>query len=101
MSEVVEVKTQEEFKEKVKGERVLLDFYGSWCGPCKMIAPVLDKISLEEDVEILKVNVDELGELASEYEVMGVPSLFYLENGEVKNTGKGFMPEEQLKEFIK
>ena len=95
------IESIQEFEEAIKGEKVLLDFYADWCGPCKMLAPVLEDISREnEDVTIVKVNVDELGALAQRYKVQAIPSLFYLEGGIVKNQSLGYMNKNQLLNFL-
>ncbi len=80
---------------------VLLDFYADWCGPCRMIAPVLDEIAAEHpEYKICKVNVDEEGELAEKFGVMSIPSLFVLKNGEVVNQALGAQPKGRLLELL-
>ena len=80
---------------------VLLDFFAVWCGPCKMIAPVLDEIAAErEDIKVCKVNVDEEPELASKYQVMSIPTLIVMEKGEVKNKAVGVRPKEEILELL-
>lgn len=86
------------FKELID-ERVLVDFYANWCGPCKMLAPVLEKIS--DDIKVVKINVDSNGDLAREYGVMSIPCLILFEKGKEIKRNVGFMPEAKLKEFIK
>ena len=82
-----EVKTVEEFDEAIKGN-VLVDFYATWCGPCKMLAPIMADIANEYDV--IKVDVDELGELAERYGIESIPTVISFSNGEVKNRKVGF-----------
>ncbi len=79
-------------------EKILVDFYANWCGPCKMLSPILEKI---EEVKILKVNVDEYPSLARDYAVMSIPCLILFEEGKEKKRKIGFIPENQLKEWIK
>ena len=80
---------------------VLLDFYAVWCGPCKMIAPVLDEIARErEDIKVCKVNVDEEPELAAKYQVMSIPTLFVIKDGEVVNQSLGAKPKAQILEML-
>lgn len=86
------------FKELIN-EKVLVDFYANWCGPCKMLSPVLEKVSSE--VKVLKVNVDENPELAREYGVMSIPCIILFDRGEEVKRNVGFIPEVKLKEFIK
>ena len=95
--------TKGNFDELVlKGERtVLLDFYANWCGPCKMIAPILEEIA-EEHPEYLigKVNVDEEGELAMRFGVMSIPMLVVMRDGEVDDKLVGARPKEHILELL-
>lgn len=87
----------ENFDDLIK-EKVLVDFYADWCGPCKMLGPVMDKL---DEVKILKVNVDTYSDLARNYKVMSIPCLILFENGEETKRNIGFIPEAKLREFIK
>ena len=90
----------EDFNELTK-KKVLVDFYATWCGPCKMLSPVLDNLSEEVDIDIVKIDVDKHSDLARKYGVMSIPTLILFENNdEVKRT-LGFMDKEKIKEFIK
>ena len=90
---------EEEFNEIIKN-KVLVDFYADWCGPCKMLAIEIEKVASEIDIDIVKVNVDEEEDIAKRYGVMSIPTLILLENGqEVKKT-IGFMSKDKIKEFI-
>ena len=75
------IESIKEFDEAIKGDKVLVDFYADWCGPCKMISPILEQVEKEEDVTIVKVNVDELQDLAMQYGVMTIPNLKLFEKG--------------------
>ena len=82
---------------------IIVDFFASWCGPCKMLSPVLEKIDEKfgENLKILKVDIDKFPELANKYNIMSVPTLIFFENGEIVRQETGFMPEENIMEFIK
>lgn len=87
-----------EFKEEIKKDLVLVDFFANWCGPCKMLGPILEKLSNE--YEILKVDVDENQNLARELGIMSIPTLMIYSKGEVKDTKMGLMPEEEIKNWL-
>lgn len=88
------------FDELINGDIVLVDFYASWCGPCKMLSPILDELSNREDLKIVKVDVDKEEELARRYGVMSIPTLLLFKNGELVSTKNGFMPLPLLLEWI-
>ena len=77
---------------------VLIDFYADWCGPCKMMSPIIDEIAEEvgDKIKVGKINVDENQELAMEYEVMSIPTIIILQNGEVKNSFVGVREKEEI-----
>ena len=89
------------FKEVTAQGLVLVDFYADWCGPCKMLTPVLDELAGEvTDVTIVKVNVDDARELAKEYGVSSIPHLTLLKDGVEVAKDLGFKPKEVLLEWI-
>ena len=76
---------------------VLLDFFASWCGPCKMVGPILDEIAEErEDIKVCKVNIDEQPELASRYRIMTIPTLMVLKDGQIVEQSVGAKPKHQI-----
>jgi thioredoxin 1 len=81
---------------------VLLDFWAAWCGPCRMVLPIVDEIAAEHpEIKVGKVNVDEQQELAAQFQVMSIPSLFVLKDGKVVNQAMGAMPKAQILEMLK
>lgn len=92
---------QENFGEVVKEGKVLVDFYAEWCGPCKMMGPVLSELASERsDIKIVKVDIDQHEDLARQYGVMSVPTIFLFENGEVKKQDVGYKPKEILESWL-
>ena len=76
---------------------VLVDFWASWCGPCRMVAPILEEIANERsDVKVCKINVDEEPELAGRYNVMSIPTLLVVKGGQVVNQAVGARPKSQI-----
>ena len=76
---------------------VLVDFWASWCGPCRMVAPVVEEIAKERsDVKVCKINVDEEPELAGRYNVMSIPTLLVVKEGQVVNQAVGARPKSQI-----
>ena len=87
----------EVFNDEIKKGLVLVDFYADWCGPCRMLAPVIEDVANElPNVKIIKINVDEREDVARTYGVMSIPTVILFENGEIKKKQVGFMPKEVL-----
>ncbi|EGL15331.1 thioredoxin [Paenibacillus chitinolyticus] len=94
--------TDQSFKGEVEGEgTVLVDFWAPWCGPCKMIAPVLEELAKEEEsLKIAKVNVDDNPESASRFGVMSIPTLIVFKNGQPVDKVVGFQSKDALKNVL-
>ncbi len=81
---------------------VLLDFYADWCGPCRMVAPIVSEIAEERsDIKVGKINVDEEGELASQFGVSSIPMLAVVKNGKIAGQAVGYRPKEQIENMLK
>lgn len=94
---------QNEFQSEVLDNKgvVVVDFFATWCGPCKMLAPILEELQEElSDVKIVKIDVDENPELANKYGIASIPTIKIFKDGNDVDTKVGFMPKEMLKESI-
>ena len=101
---IIHVNSLEEFNEKIATGRVLVDFYATWCGPCKMLAPILEEIDERKeagDLLIVKVDVDEVDVIAAKFGIQSIPTLILFENGQAIKTTLGYMPKPQLLNFLK
>jgi len=99
----VTVITSQNFETEVTASEktVLIDFWASWCGPCRMLSPVVDEIAEEHaDVKVCKINVDDEQELAGRFGVMSIPTLVVISGGQVKNKSVGVIPKEKILEML-
>ena len=94
---------EKNFDEIIGGKKpVLLDFYADWCGPCKMVAPILHEIEEEmPELVIAKINVDDVTDVAIAYGIQSIPTLLVMENGEITNKAVGFRTKEQILDLLK
>ena len=85
-------------QEVINSDRpVLVDFWASWCGPCKMLSPIIDEIAEERsDIKVCKINVDEQPELANQFQIMSIPTLIVFKDGKVVNQTSGARPKNQI-----
>ena len=92
-----------EFDSVIAQGVVLVDFFATWCGPCKMLSPVLEEVAkeVEEKLDIVKVDVDQDGELAMRFGIMSVPTMIILKDGQPMTQLQGFMPKAQLMNELK
>ncbi len=102
MSEIKELNS-ENFKTETESGTVLIDFWAEWCGPCRMIGPIIDEIAEEmgDKIAVGKVNVDENQELAAEYKVRSIPAIFILKDGEVVDSFVGVTDKDSILEALK
>lgn len=92
---------EENFNELISKDLVLVDFFATWCGPCRMLGPVLDEIANDRsDFDIVKIDIDESSDLARQYGVMSVPTLILFKNGTPVAKATGYLPKEPIMDWI-
>ncbi|MBQ7901811.1 MAG: thioredoxin [Clostridia bacterium] len=96
--------TEDNFETEVmiSDKTVLVDFWATWCGPCAMIAPILEEIAAEnDDINIAKIDVDDNPQLAAQFGIMSIPTLLVVKDGQVVNKAVGAMPKEEILALVK
>ena len=100
---MAKIATNTSFDELLHSEKlVIVDFWATWCGPCRMLSPLLDEVEaeIEDKVEVVKVNVDDADEIAMRFRIMSIPTLLFFKNGEMVDRSVGAMPKSALVDKI-
>ena len=99
---MIHIENKEQFDEIIKEGITLVDFYATWCGPCRMIAPFIEEISEEYEgkINVIKIDVDECANIASLYSINAIPALMIFKDNEVVESNVGFMPKDQIESLI-
>ena len=100
---MAKIATNTSFDELLQSEKlVIVDFWATWCGPCRMLSPLLDEVEaeMEDKIEVIKVNVDDADEIAMRYRIMSIPTLLFFKNGEMVDRTVGAMPKSTLVDKI-
>ena len=100
---MAKIATNTNFDELLQEEKlVIVDFWATWCGPCRMLSPLLDEVEAEMDdkVEVVKVNVDDADEIAMRFRIMSIPTLLFFKNGQMVDRSVGAMPKSALVDKI-
>ena len=100
---LIHVQSEAQFEQEINSQnKTLVDFYADWCGPCKMIAPILEVITEERnDINILKINVDELPRIAGRFGITSIPTLMVFQNGQLLQTSLGYKAKSQIENLLK
>ena len=100
---ILHIEDQQEFNKAIQEGKVFVDFFATWCGPCQMLAPVIEEMDVNGefgDIKVIKVDVDEAPEIAGAYGIQSIPTLLLLKDGKIINSALGYMPKPMLKKFI-
>lgn len=91
----------ENFDELINDELVLVDFYATWCGPCRMLAPIVEEVANEENIKLVKVDVDKHEDIAKRFGIMSIPTLILFKKGEESHKNIGLVSKEEIISWIK
>ena len=95
------INDQNKFDEFIKEGTVLVDFFATWCGPCKMLSPVIEQVEREQpDLKVVKVDVDEAPMIAAKYGIQAIPTLYLLKDGKIVDNRMGYINKNQLESFL-
>ena len=100
---MAKVATNTNFEELLQSEKlVIVDFWATWCGPCRMLSPILDEVEEEmaDKIQVVKVNVDDADEVAAQFRIMSIPTLLFFKNGQIVDKTVGAMPKNILVDKI-
>ena len=98
---ILHLEKEEDFEKEIQGDLVLVDFYADWCGPCQMLIPIIEQLEKETGIKVIKIDTDEMINLAQSFRIMSIPTLLLFKNGKLVNKSLGYMPIEALREFVK
>jgi thioredoxin 1 len=98
---LLHIEKKDEFEKETKEGKVLVDFFATWCGPCSMLSPLVEKLSKDHpEIKVIKVDVDKAEEIAAMFNVYSIPTLVYFEDGKAVRQSVGYVPEPSLKKFV-
>jgi len=96
------LENEQDFFELINNKLVLVDFYATWCGPCRMISPIIDEVAKETtDLMVVKVDVDKYPNVATKYGIMSIPTLKVFKNGKEEKTSIGYIEKDAIKDLLK
>ncbi len=97
----IEIQSLEQFKKETAEGKVLVDFYATWCGPCKMLAPIVEEVAnAHPEIKVLRIDVDEVPEVAGLFGIQSIPTLIRFEDGKAVDTKLGYMPKANVERFL-
>lgn len=94
------IHSNDEFTQAINQDLVLVDFFADWCGPCQALGPILEQVSGEVDYPIYEINIDELGDIAGQYQVVSIPTMMIFKNGEMVDKHVGVMQRDEIMTWV-